>query len=335
MSRNLRVYTLLIIFCALSQDIMAQYNIKTDGAISNPVRPLIKVAPPKTLNINAFAEEQRKLERRKRMQEDNLLDIKASFAISQSSFTNWAAGGNNSIAGAVAFYLNHVYDKNNVNIHNVIDAAYGLSRIDREMRKQEDRFDYSTTFGWRIHDLWYLSSTVNLKSQFDAGYKYPDDSTVVSKFLAPGYLTLGIGIKYISKNKKLTIELDPLTGRMTFVEDRALASTGSYGVEPGSFVYSELGSKFILNYQTAFWQERFMFRTKFEVFSNYSKSPTFASESWLDFKLAPIFWLKFYVQVFYDKEAKTPNEKSKVQVNQTAGLGIGYNFNNKAVRKLN
>src|ERR1044071_98401 len=116
----------------------------------------------------------------------------------QVSLNNWAAGGQNSMSGnaIVNYFSNYkkgkdVFDKN-------IDLAYGLVMQGRDSKavKSDDKIDVGTKYGHLAVDHWYYSALLNFRSQFAPGYNYPNDSVVISRFLAPGYFILAIGMDY-------------------------------------------------------------------------------------------------------------------------------------------
>src|SRR5690606_41336802 len=74
--------------------------------------------------------------------------------------------------------------------------------------------------------------TTLFRSQFSNGYRYPNTDRPISKFMAPGYLFLGIGTEYTHPTEDLTIYLSPVTQKSTFVLDRTLANEGMFGVQP-------------------------------------------------------------------------------------------------------
>lgn len=55
---------------------------------------------------------------------------KVTFILNQSTFSNWVAGGTNTVAGNVNINCEFNYKKGKWNWDNKITSAYGLSYID-------------------------------------------------------------------------------------------------------------------------------------------------------------------------------------------------------------
>src|SRR6185295_4714146 len=121
-----------------------------------------------------------------------------SLNTTQVSFTNWSAGGQNSVSGSslVNYFANYARGKNTWD--NNLDLAYGLLQQGKKGKvvKSDDKIDFSTKYGRKASAHWYYATLFNFRSQFAPGYNYPDDSTVISKFMSPGYVILGTGFDY-------------------------------------------------------------------------------------------------------------------------------------------
>lgn len=167
-----------------------------------------------------------------------LSNNKVSLLFTQSSFINWNAGGNNSIAGILNIKLTKNYKNNHTTWFNELKSNYGLNKeADRELRKTEDLFEINSTFGYRknLKSNWYYSAKFNFKTQYTNGYTYPNTDDPISKLLAPGYLFLGVGSEYADKANNFKLYLSPLTNKTTFVFDRDLANEGSFGVTEATY----------------------------------------------------------------------------------------------------
>lgn len=198
-------------------------NIPRGGVyLTNPVisfkqtQPLSE--PYKRFRIPSFWEKQ------------NLLGLN----LSEVAFVNWNAGGDNAITaiGRIKFMRNYKFRY--ISWQNDLEMRFGWNAQEgRQWRKTDDAIRISSTFGYRQDTIsnWYHSVKANFNTQFADGYKYPDRSTPISRFMAPGYLFLGAGASYISEGGKFNLYLSPITHRSTFVLDQELANNGAFGVE--------------------------------------------------------------------------------------------------------
>ena len=207
-----------------------------------------------------------------------------SLNFTQVYLNNWAAGGEQSLAFTSLANLNLNYKKGNKSWENRLDIAYGIVKQgDEDFRKTDDRIDLLSKYGIEASKNWYYTFLFNFKSQFAAGYNYPDDSTVISEFMAPGYVQLSIGMDY-KPSDKFSLYISPATAKMTFVLNQDLADFGAFGVEEAKF--DELGNKTkdgenslielgaslnaLLNVDI---MENVNFKSRLELFSSYTREP--------------------------------------------------------------
>ncbi|MFN2394401.1 MAG: DUF3078 domain-containing protein [Bacteroidales bacterium] len=118
-------------------------------------------------------------------------------SLNQVTFTNWAAGGENSFASTTQVRFDANYKKNLYSWENYADLNYGIIKLaDNPLRKNIDKIDVFSKLGRSINDQLSYAAIVNFQSQFDKGFQYPNDSVVLSRFMAPGYLTTSLGLDY-------------------------------------------------------------------------------------------------------------------------------------------
>jgi hypothetical protein len=267
-----------------------------------------------------------------------------SLTFGQSSFVNWASGGANSFSlnGLLNFHAN--YEKDKVIWTNNLIMAYGMYKEkDDQRKKNDDRIDFISNFGYEMTKNWYYSLTLGFKSQFDKGYPDDNDSVYSSDWLAPSYTTLGLGFTY-QPNEKLQLILSPATYRLTTVDNQRLANEGQYGVEPavydtagnivtlGKKIRNEFGFDlkfmYILNIcKNVEWQ------TNLELFSNYLEDPQNIDVYWDNyFNFTINKWLsaQLTTSLIYDNDIiitdKDGNTGPRTQFKQTFGLGLAYKF---------
>ena len=255
----------------------------------------------------------------------------------QSSFTNWAAGGINSISvnGAANLFAN--YKKDNLSWDNTLDLGYGIQKQGKKdnalTQKTDDKFDFASKLGIKATDKLYYAALMNFRTQFTNGYNYPDDSTVISAFMAPGYLLFAAGIDY-KPNKNLSVFIAPLTSKTTFVKDQTLSDAGAYGVDAGKSVRNEFGG-----YLKAVYAKDIMknvsFNTKLDLFSNYLHNPQNIDVNWevlIGMKINKYLTANLNTQLLYDDDILVPVDTNDDGINDGTGkrvqfkeiLGIGF-----------
>jgi hypothetical protein len=96
-----------------------------------------------------------------------------AFIFNQSSFTNWASGGENTVAGNININYDFNYKKKNVNWDSRIKTGYGLSHLsEKGWRKTDDRFEINSLYGYKTSTYWFFSFIGNFKTQYTKGFNY-------------------------------------------------------------------------------------------------------------------------------------------------------------------
>jgi hypothetical protein len=264
-----------------------------------------------------------------------------NIGFSQMAFTNWASGGQNAmgLSSLLSFHANYRHGK--FKWLNDVQLGYGFQRIgdDGFIQKTTDQIAVNSNAGYRIFDHTLLSFLANIQTQFAPGYQYPNDSVLISKFFAPAYLVLGLGLTY-SPKKWFSAFISPATARLTFVENQTLADEGAFGVAPA--VYDALGNK-IQNGKTELTQIGAYFRgdfskeivknvnltTTLELFSNYLKDPQNVIVNWvtfMQFKVNKYISATFNTQLIYDNNVLIPLYQKENGVNIVVGKGPRLQF---------
>jgi len=170
------------------------------------------------------------------------------------------------------------YKKDKTSWDNTLDLGYGIIRQGSLTKKSNDRIDFSSLYGRRASENWNYSTLLGFKTQFAAGYNYPDDSTVISNAFSPAYITLSVGMEY-KPNTNFSLFLSPVTGKITLVLDDTLSAAGAFGVDPGKNLRSEFGGFVKVSY-TKTVMKNVDLATKIDLFSNYLKNPGNIDINW-------------------------------------------------------
>jgi hypothetical protein len=164
---------------------------------------------------------------------------RTSLNFNQNSFSNWAVGGENSISGKANVDFKTRFEKNKISFEHNSKMAYGVVGYGfKRIEKTDDRLEASVSLSHKAIRKWTYTSLFSFKSQFTDSYKYPNDSVVLSSFLAPGYLNASIGFNY-RPTEKFEVFVSPASGKFTIVTNQSLADKGAFGVQKA--VYDSSG----------------------------------------------------------------------------------------------
>jgi len=256
-------------------------------------------------------------------------DGKFTLLGNQSAFSNWAGGGDNSLAGNINVNYNFNYQKNNFIWNNKIVASYGLTKNSSTdfPKKTADGFMFNSLLGFDAENYWFYSILINFKTQFTKGYNYSKDPdgqeirTPHTDFLSPGYLLIGPGMLW-EKNTNFKFNLAPATTKFVFVnKERTLPNKKYFGVEEGKSLRLELGFSASLLYKFNV-MENITMENSLAFFSNYLDNPQNIDLNYLltvDMKINKYFSTNFIFQTIYDD-----NAFKGFQVREVFGIGINY-----------
>jgi hypothetical protein len=262
-----------------------------------------------------------------------------NLAFSQAAFSNWAAGGENSVGLNAFVNLKLNYRKNRHIWGNTIDLGYGFQVLgngsNSRFTKTNDKLELTSAYGYQIKEngKWLATVLVNFRTQFSDGFNYPDDSTVISKFMSPGYLVAGIGVTYVPV-KWFYIYMSPFSGRFTFVLDQPLADSGAFGVDRGKNIRGEFGPyvRADLNKDLS---KTINLASTLELFTDYLKNFGNIDVNWsLRLTMNVNKWLAASIatQLIYDHDIlikTTPTSEAipHTQFKEILGIGLTYKFN--------
>ncbi|MGM0377213.1 MAG: DUF3078 domain-containing protein [Bacteroidota bacterium] len=254
---------------------------------------------------------------------------------SQVSLTNWSGGGENSISGTFSFsgFLNYTKEKSAW--ENTLDIGYGLTRQGSEnVVKTEDRLQFVSKYGREASENWFYTALLDFKTQFDKGYQdSPENTILASRFMAPAYLLLSLGMDY-KPNNHFSMYLSPVTGKVTVVNDDQLSNDGAYGVEPGEKIRSEFGSSLKSIYKKENIIQNVDFKTRLDLFSNLSENPENIDVEWetqFDFRVNSFLSANLGTTLVYDDDINYIDDEGveygpRVQFKQLFGFGINFKF---------
>ena len=262
--------------------------------------------------------------------------------LSQTSLTNWAAGGENSLSVNGLFSVFAKYKKGKSAWDNSLDLGYGLLKQGKEgdYMKTDDKVDFLSKYGQQAFNKnLYYSVLFNFKTQMTEGKDYATDTSKISNFLAPAYILGAIGFDYKPDNY-FSAFAAPFTGKITLVKDKQLSDAGAFGVDSGKTSKVEFGGYIRLIYSRNDFKSELLknvsFTTKIDLFSNYLKNPDCIDVNWetqIALKVNKYISVNLNTQLMYDDDIRFEVVENgvtkmvpKTQFKEILGVGFSYNF---------
>ena len=255
-----------------------------------------------------------------------------NLSVAQASLANWSAGGDDFSMSLSSIFNAHAnYKKDKHNWDNMFDFNLGyVNSSSLGSRKNDDRFDLLSKYGYSLNDHINFTGLLNLRSQLFNGYTYEDGkANYASSFFAPGYFLSSIGLDF-KKSQKFSVFASPVTTRWVIVRDTALSNKGLYGVTPGEKSNLEFGSFVTLNYLKDI-AKNISLKTRLDLFSNYRRNPKNVDlfmTNFLSVSLTKIIALTWEVDFIYDDDLKLfgkDNTSPALQFKSLVGIGIQIN----------
>ena len=266
---------------------------------------------------------------------------------SATGLVNWAAGGKNNVNGVAFANIRLLYKKNKMAWDTNLDTDLGYSWIDQDedpLQKTNDKIVFTTKFGYEFAKSWYATAVGSFRSSYLYGYEYATgDNPIMSKWLAPSYTDLSVGIDW-KPNDIFSVYLSPVAGRITtacVANNDSLANVlkVKYGVTDmdgnalDADFKAELGLTFkaSVNYTLV---ENLKILSTLSLFTPYNHKCGNFDVDW-DVSISYQFLkvlnvtlgtsLKYYDSVMIaDKDGNNPTQR--VQFKSVLGLGLGYSF---------
>lgn len=261
-----------------------------------------------------------------------------SASLAQGSLSNWAAGGDDfsmSFGAYVNYYSffkkgKHIWD-------NALDFNLGfVQTTSLGSRKNDDRIDVLSKYGYSLGQKWYLSGLVSFRSQFFDGYTFgnniPDFS---STLFSPAYITISAGFDQ-KLNDFFSMFISPITSRWIIVADPTLSKRGLYGVDSGKHAVNEIGAFATINYKLPI-AKNVTYKGRLDAFSNYRHNPQNIDvylTNMVSFKINRFLSATYSLDMIYDDDVKLFGDtKSSPALQIKSLVGIGYVMNFKPSKR--
>lgn len=251
--------------------------------------------------------------------------------INQAAFSdNWKGGGVNSLAIGGLVNYKAEYSKESYSYVSELILQYGKVKNKNQLQKKTtDRIYWDNKAAIQLSKNWYFFGSINFQSQFDKGFSYPKDAqgneieNLVSKFMAPGYLTESVGFEY-KPNKFFSTRIGTGTARQTFVLDTSLYRTNpnNYGVVNGKNFRNELAFQIVTSFEKEVFQN-IMLKTRYNMFIPYDNFGHIDHR----FDINVVAKVNRFMNVsitgvgLYDRDTD-----SKLQGSQTLAMGLTFIF---------
>ena len=259
---------------------------------------------------------------------------KVGVLANQANFGEWLGGGTNSFNGIVNLDYKINRRRKQWDWTTIIDASLGFTKTESSnfYKKTVDHLEINSVLARVGENPWGFSSSINLKSQWIAGYDFSEGSsgeeisTKITDFLSPLYARFGFGFTY-KKSKSFSLQIEPITGRLIYVSDKFtkdLAPGETYiGVKPNSQTRWEAGLSLSAQGE---WPllPNVILRNKFNLISNYLeefKNFDFDYTMTIDMKINNYLSTQLEIQLVYDD-----NAIAKMQSRQVFGVSAGFSF---------
>ena len=235
-------------------------------------------------------------------------DLTSSFVLNQTYLSNWTKGGESSLATMLDITGGAIYNNKAANTEWISSLRVNIGALhtqEKGLRKNNDLIELNSKFNRNASGKFGFSASFYMKSQVAKGKNYPNDSVVVSKFLNPASLTLGLGAEY-KPFKNTSLNVAPLSYKNTFVLDTAQIDQTQHGISKDKRSKQELGTQVVFyNKFTAI--EDLVVTNRLRMFSNYLDKPQNVDVDWemqLDRKINWFFTIRLNIHLIYDDNVR-------------------------------
>jgi len=227
---------------------------------------------------------------------------------------NWYKGGesNHSILGQIN--LEADYAKNHTTFDNKLELKLGYytTEINGEntFRTNEDLIRFTSKYGLRAWEGWYYSTQFQGYTQFMPVYDTKVTTKLKSKFFAPAYGNISVGMdykpKFKNKNITLSVLLSPFSYNCRYVSVDSIAT--NFGIDKGKNFKYTMGSRLDANVKWKFFDD-FTWTSKTQFYTSF-ESTEVNLENTIDYKLSKYLSLQFFCHWRFDDSVKRKQDKN-------------------------
>jgi hypothetical protein len=189
--------------------------------------------------------------------------------------------------------------------------GYYTTEVDGEtkFRTNDDLLRFTSKFGLKAWESWYYSAQFQGYTQFMAVFDTKVPTKLKSKFFAPAYGNISLGMdykpKFKNKNITLSVMLSPLSYNCRYVSVDSIAT--NFGIDKGKNFKYTIGSRLDANVKWKFLTD-FTWTSKTQYYTSY-ESTEINLENTLDYKLNKYFSLQLFCHWRFDDSVKRKKDK--------------------------
>ncbi|MFN2380334.1 MAG: DUF3078 domain-containing protein, partial [Bacteroidales bacterium] len=238
-----------------------------------------------------------------------------AFTFNQAMIKNWSKGGESNVAftidlEGIADYTNKQKKISWVTVgrfkYGYMASGKKENRSAIDVRKNVDLIDVISKYNAKAFGKFDFSGTMIFKTQLTAGYAYPD-TVMISKFMNPGSLTLGIGLNY-KPNKNTSINFAPLSYKGTFVLDTVNIDQTKHGLLADQRSRHEPGVSAQIDHKMTIFDDLTLVN-RLRLFTNYIDNPQNMDIEWEMIASMKLNWytdLRLNTHFIYDDDTLIP-----------------------------
>lgn len=256
--------------------------------------------------------------------------------------TNWAAGGQNSIALGGIITGKAIRETKKDKWISEATIQVGGAKVGGDnvlFKKTDDFFILNTQYNRKITEKWAYSGGLDFRTQTLPGFQFYNGADgkerrgkMLSEFFAPAFLTANLGATY--QTKIFTATVSPIAGRLTIVQNDSLSNAGAFGVRNGEKTLLEFGPNITAKLDVNL-MENINLKSNFSMFSRYDTwvAKGLWDVNWevlLSLKVNKYFTTSFATHLIYFNNVlilqSDGTSKQAVQFKQVLSVNFGVKF---------
>jgi hypothetical protein len=284
-----------------------------------------------------------------------------NLVLNQTAMSNWVKGGDGSISTALDMtgYADYNNKALKMSSSNFARLKFGYLATGQDgITKNIDLLETNSKLNHLAFGKVDFSAILLFKTQIARGFNYfttpagKDTSSLVSKFMNPGVITVGLGFDY-KPNKRTSINFSPLSYKGTFVTDPAYYNgkydptkidQTQYGIPKDKKSLNEPGVSFMITNEFN-PIETVDIINRLQLFTNYIRNPQDIDVDWEMIATAHLNWftdVRFNTHLIYDDDTKTvekdkhgksillpdgtEKKSARIQFKEMLGLSLSFKF---------